>query len=330
MIGEEEEDAHEAAEVKLRKEHELPSKSEVDKHYAANHVPYRSWCKHCVMGKKDNPHHRRIEKKEKDAIPTVSWDYGYFGDKGEEEDDDVEEELRKKGMPTLFAVDGNTGYLMANVVPKKGVNGYAVKRISQNMNLLGYKRVNVKTDQEPAIKALKIAVTKETAVDIVPEESPVGESQSNPEVEGAIKLVKGQVRVMKLAVQSRYHTEIPENHPIVPWMIPEAANSINRYHVGMDGKTRRERLKGKKWKREVADFAECIYYLKLKSKEDKSWEERWAEGVWLGVREESGEILVGTEKGIVRARAFERKASEQERWNKEWLDKIKGLSLIHI
>ena len=64
----------------------------------------------------------------------------------------------------------------------------------------------------------------------------------------------------------------------------------------MDGKTRRERLKGKKWHREVAEFGECIYYMKLKSARKDghpSWEERWSEGIWLGVMEISGEIIVG-------------------------------------
>ena len=36
--------------VKIQKLHELPSNEEVEAHNAA-HVPYRSWCPHCVKGK---------------------------------------------------------------------------------------------------------------------------------------------------------------------------------------------------------------------------------------------------------------------------------------
>ena len=61
-------------------------------------------------------------------------------------------------------------------------------------------------------------------------------------------------------------------------------------------------------------------YLKLKSKGKHTWDERWAEGVWLGVREESGEIFIGTKEGVVKARTFARKSTEEERWDSEWLD----------
>ncbi len=88
---------------------------------------------------------------------------------------------------------------------------------------------------------------------------------------------------------------------------------LNRFQIGHDGKTRRERLKGKKWRREVAEFGECIYYQVLKTKGKYSWEERWAEGIWLGVREESGEIVVGTDKGIVKARSNQKKTTKAKR-----------------
>ncbi len=119
----------------------------------------------------------------------------------------------------------------------------------------------------------------------------MGESQSNGEVEGAIKLIKAQIRTMRLGLQSRYNTVIQESDAIVAWMIAEAADSINRFQIGLDGKTRRQRVTGKKWLRQTAEFGECVYYMKLKTKGIHTWEERWAEGIWLGVREESGEML---------------------------------------
>jgi hypothetical protein len=51
---------------------------------------------------------------------------------------------------------------------------------------------------------------------------------------------------MRLALESRYKRKITEEHNIIPWLVKEAADSINRYQVGSDGKTRRERdLRGR-------------------------------------------------------------------------------------
>ena len=29
--------------------------------HAPNHLPYRSWCEHCVAGRRDNPLHKAVE-----------------------------------------------------------------------------------------------------------------------------------------------------------------------------------------------------------------------------------------------------------------------------
>ena len=75
------------------------------------------------------------------------------------------------------------------------------------------------------------------------EESPVGESQSNGEVERVVRTVKGQVRTMKEALDSRYSSRSPSNHPVIAWLSRHAAATVNSYSVGRDGKTSYERIK---------------------------------------------------------------------------------------
>ena len=41
---------------------------------------------------------------------------------------------------------------------------------------------------------------------------------------------------------------------------------------------------------------------------------RWQEGIWLGIREESGEAIVGTPDGVLKARSIRRVGSVEERW----------------
>ena len=52
---------------------------------------------------------------------------------------------------------------------------------------MGYSRIILKSDQEPAMVSLTEAVKQEKVCDVLPNESPVGESQSNGAVENSIK-----------------------------------------------------------------------------------------------------------------------------------------------
>ena len=86
----------------------------------------------------------------------------------------------------------------------------------------------------------------------------------------------------------------------------------------------RTRIKGKRFKREVCEFAECVFYLKPKSKGKDKLESRWGTGIWLGIREESGEIFIGTQKGVIKVRTVRRKGSDEERWNIKKLSEVRG------
>ncbi len=169
----------EEVQVKVKKNPVLPSEKQVEGHYASNHVPYRSWCKACVMGKGVNSAHFRVDKDEEQAVSTVSIDYAFI----------THDDVKESGagyMPILVMVDRSTGKLNANIVPAKGVNPFAVTRLVQNVQLLIYDKVLFKCDQEASIVALRDAAKRELGMTAVPEESPVGESQSNGEVECAV------------------------------------------------------------------------------------------------------------------------------------------------
>ena len=51
-----------------------PSKEEVELHNLT-HLPYRSWCPHCVKGKAKRRHHRRKETNRVSGVPVISVDY---------------------------------------------------------------------------------------------------------------------------------------------------------------------------------------------------------------------------------------------------------------
>jgi len=87
-------------------------------------------------------------------------------------------------MPLLIIKDRKSRGVAAEVAPRKGEDPYAIRRLTAVIREFGYTKIIIKCDQEPAIKALRNCVTQElSGVEVLPEESPVGESQSNGEVE---------------------------------------------------------------------------------------------------------------------------------------------------
>ena len=197
-------------------------------------------------------------------------------------------------MPTLVSFERGTKWMSANVVPKKGVEGDAVHAVGREIDLAGLRRIVIKSDQEPALNELLRAVKAERPEELEtqPEESPVGESKSNGEIERAIQTVQGQVRTIKLSVQKRYGCNIREDHPIWPWLVMYSALLLNICVVGDDGRTAYERRKGRKFKRQLPEFGECIRYLRPESVGVDKSDPRWEEGVFAGPRIESGEIYL--------------------------------------
>ena len=60
-----------------------PTRAEWEEHQAT-HLPFRSWCPHCVAGRQDNPPHRRQEERES-RVPEVHMDYCFVRRTDEEE-----------------------------------------------------------------------------------------------------------------------------------------------------------------------------------------------------------------------------------------------------
>ena len=112
---------------------------------------------------------------------------------------------------------------------------------------------------------LKAAVKRESACDVVCEESPVGESRSLGSVNVQIQCIQGQVRTLRDALESRYSERLKEESPIIPWMIMHVAGILNKFRVGVYGCTAYQRVKGRAFVKALAEFGECVWYLKPKT-----------------------------------------------------------------
>ena len=54
------------------------------------------------------------------------------------------------------------------------------------------------------------------------------------------------------------------------------------------------------------------------------WDDRWAKGVFLGVRTVSNELFIGTPSGVIKCRTLRRRVSS-DRWDVELLQSFHGV-----
>ncbi len=183
-------------------------------------------------------------------VPTIGLDYMHT------HIEQVKEE--EKGMPVVVAKDNKTKMIMEWVVPSKGVESYAVETVKKMVERLGYRKIIRKSDNEPAILALKEAVRRESDVEIVMEEVPVGDHQANGLVGNAVKNVQGKFRVIQDALESRRGRRVDGEHPAVPWMVTHAASVVNRGRKDDEGFSAYRRWKGRQFTKPVAESGESV------------------------------------------------------------------------
>ena len=107
---------------------EEPTQKELEEHMVT-HIPFRAWCPHCVKGRAKAGPHR--ENKSENTMPTIDMDYCYMKYKDDDRNND-DREIRC--MPILVIKDTTTGYINANVVPRKGECAFATKCVVDFLN----------------------------------------------------------------------------------------------------------------------------------------------------------------------------------------------------
>ena len=307
-------DMSEARKPKTKRNPAMPSKAEIEEHNIT-HLPRRGWCKHCVAGGAVADPHRAAADEEK-TIPTIHLDYYFMGIKEEEQD----------GVAPYLAVKDDASHTtFSHALEAKGVNEYAVKVLKADVEAVGHKKILFKSDNEPAIVALKQEVKnllKDT--EILMEESPVGDHQSNGYIERAIQELEKQIRIIKSSIDCQYGTSFETQHPIVTWANAYAGQLLTRFHVMKDGRTAYELNKGKGYKKALCPFGECVQFQIARSIQNPSnMDLDWKDGVYVGLRERSNEFVVLTPAGACRAGCIRRRP-DPFKWDLEFAKKVKG------
>ena len=123
-----------------------PTRSEYLDH-CVSHYPFRAWCRHCLQGR---------GLKDERCTPIVSFDYCFVSDIGDVTDEKGYEAAGDSAAKILVARDSKSKSVFAHVVPRKGVDGkgFAVQSLVDDVRWLGYTKVVLKSDNEPAIVKL--------------------------------------------------------------------------------------------------------------------------------------------------------------------------------
>ena len=160
--------------------------------------------------------------------------------------------------------------IQAWVVPTRSTvldQGAAAERAAEGIRRFGLRdKVIVKTDNEPALLALRDLVLAKLKIGVLEEEPQPHESQSNGAVENGVKLIKGLLRVHVLALERKLGHRVPAKHPLMAWLVEHVADVATKYLRGVDGRTAYERLFGKQVHEECLEFGEKVLWKQVPTK----------------------------------------------------------------
>ena len=307
-----------------------PSRQEKE-HHEISHLPPRDWCAHCRRGRTIKGAHWRGNATTH-HYPIVSMDYAYIGSSTEDDEkmwaetrrrsekgeEAAEDETPEGSICALIIHDSRSGGIYGIHVDRKGVNARVQAKALEVLNTLGYRRIVLKSDQEPSMIAMRRAVQQTWEMgEITMEDSPAYDPKSNGAVERSVRTIKEQIRTMKSDLEGRVMRKLDGgDRSILCWMIEHAGALLRRYKVGADGKTAYERVKGRGSKRMMVPFGECVWWMPLRPQtaQPSNLDPRVEEGCFVGLRETSDEALIMTPEGLVKCRDIRRRP-EPERWS---------------
>jgi len=194
--------------------------------------------------------HQTVPHDEESEVAVMTLDYYFFGDKEGE-------------TANLEVKDCRSKMAWATTIPTKGPDLFSVNFLLSCINETGYRRIILKSDNEPAILALKREVkVQATDVEVVLQEALTGDHSANGAVEAAVRNQKRQVRALLSEVEENL-AKLDDTHPILTWLSRHAAFCLSGFSIKDDGRTPYQKLTGRKWNRPLVRFGERIFFRPL-------------------------------------------------------------------
>ena len=262
-----------------------PSQQEKEEH-EMTHLPFRSWCRHCIMDRGREEDYRKAMEEER-QVPEGHLNFMFTRD-----------EKEGKTLALLVVRERTTRAVLSTVVPRKTTGEWICRRLMAWLREIGLESVDiiVKSHHEPALTSLIASWSTMRAMTsrsrMIIENCPVGSSKSNGIVERATQSLQGMIRTIRSDIEGRWTVKIDVTHSIWPWIAGHAGFSLTRFEVGRDGKTAYERLKGKPAKVQGMAFAEGILSKRKRAGGPPQEIDVHEDGIYLGVKATTAEVIV--------------------------------------
>jgi hypothetical protein len=151
-----------------------------------------------------------------------------------------------KVNPIIGMIDEATGEKYARAAGRKGIGtagemDWLIKDMVEELKAWGHTggtngHIIMKSDNEPAVVALRDAVGRLLGGRVIPESPPKGESQANGRIEDAGKTIRGFAKVMRDQLEDNARIDISGTDNITQWLIRWSAMVPSRFLVGKDGR----------------------------------------------------------------------------------------------
>ncbi len=328
--------------MKMAKDPGQPTQRQVEEHRKF-HIPFRSWCKWCILGRGRGIQHRRTDGS---RIAIVGLDYFFITAAGLKKREELEQpmtpegeaeinELRKKGklIKCILVRCFLTKALFAHIVPYKGPgeDDFVADILVKDVAWLGHTRLALKADGEPALQALVrrllelVKVQCHDLEQLMKEDPATYDSRSNGGTEIGVQLIRGLFRTLKLCLEERIDKFIPVDHPVLAWLMQHTCLLLNACVRGDDGLTAWARVRGRPFRQQLLGFGEAVLY-KFPVKGPKhqpngNMGTTGGESIFVGYDRQSNTFMVETEGGPVKARSVTRRP-ERDRWSAEGIARI--------
>ena len=303
----------------------LPPRAVIEEH-RIDHWPPRTWCDECNEGHGRERRHGRVAEEHKFAL--VSMDYAFYTRGGAIVAEGDEGWNDTEALKMIIVKDSLSKSVFAHAVPQKGIDEkrFAVDSVVADVQWLGYSKLLLKSDNEPAVvKLLKetLAGLKVTGMSVGEEHSPPFDSQANGAAEAAVKQVKTRLRTMKLCLERRIGKRIPPKHPIMAWLVTHVAALLRYRARGADGKTPYEHVRLRPFNTKLLCFGERCSF-KVRSKEPLLDEHRFHHGVFLGLCPLTGQYVVhDVERKVVRMARTIKMVPDNMKWRPDDIEAVR-------
>ncbi len=130
---------------------------------------------------------------------------------------------------------------------------------------------------------------------------------------------------MRSGLERELGFRVPVRHPLIAWLVPHAANTLNWMVKGHDGVTAYQRVRGKQFRTRLMTFGEQCRF-KLRSHEPLSASgdgKKFHVGTYVGVDRRTGQYMIHRGDNIEYARTVVR-FPESNKWDKEELANVRA------